>query len=346
MRGREGKGAGGGNQDLDEGWRRWVASGSGGVYDWASPFVGSTVRCPLTNLAAPPVLVPYSVREGLANFRRAKFAAFASTSAITVALILIGVFAVVGYEAQEVTSMLREQAGEMEVFIQDDASEREQDALHARIETMPGVARTDYISHQEAAEIFRREFGEEAALFEDPTFLPASVKVWVEPPYANPDSMAALSRSFGQWQNVDEVVFNRDLLARVARNRRIVLFVGAALGAIVLLTAVFLVANTIRLTIYARRLLIRTMKLVGATDAFVRRPFLVEGILQGTIGGAIAAAAVWGGYRLFMQQMNQPVEPWEVQLSLVGGLIGAGILLGWLGSYFAARRFIQSVELH
>jgi cell division transport system permease protein len=286
------------------------------------------------------------VREGLANFRRAKFAAFASTSAITVALILIGVFAIVGYEAQEITSMLREQAGEMEVFIEDDAGDRDQDALHARIETMPGVARTEYISHEEAAKIFRREFGEEASLFEDPTFLPASVKVWVEPPYANPDSMSTMADTFGQWQSVDEVVFNRDLLARVARNRQLVLGVGSALGLVVLLTAVFLVANTIRLTIYARRLLIRTMKLVGATDAFVRRPFLVEGVLQGTIGGGMAAAVVWGGYRLFMQQMNQSPEAWEIQLALVGGLVGMGIVLGWLGSYFAARRFIQSVELH
>jgi cell division transport system permease protein len=60
----------------------------------------------------------------------------------------------------------------------------------------------------------------------------------------------------------------------------------------------------------------------------------------------MAAAVVWGGYRLFMQQMNQPPEAWEIQLALVGGLVGMGIVLGWLGSYFAARRFIQSVELH
>jgi cell division transport system permease protein len=292
------------------------------------------------------VLLPYSVREGIANFRRAKFAAFASTSAITVALVLIGVFAIVGYEAQKITSMLREQAGEMEVFIEDDASDREQEALHARIETMPGVDSTRYISHEEAATIFRREFGEEAALFEDPTFLPASIKVWVEPAYANPDSMAGVSEQFGRWESVDEVVFNRDLLARVARNRQLVTLVGAVLGAVVLISAVFLVANTIRLTIYARRLLIRTMKLVGATDAFVRRPFLVEGVLQGTLGGTIAAGIVWGGYRLFMQQMNQPPESLTLELILVGGLIATGTLLGWLGSFFAARRFIQNVELH
>lgn len=291
-------------------------------------------------------MLPYFIREGIANFRRAKFAAFASTSAIAVALILIGVFAVVGYEAQIVSTMLREQAGEMEVFIEEEASSEAEEALHARIQTMPGVAQTEYISHEEAAEIFRREFGEEASIFETPTFLPASVKIEVEPPYANPDSMSQMASAIGEWRSVDEVVFNRDLLARVAQNRRLISAIGVALGAIIVLASIFLVANTIRLTIYARRLLIRTMKLVGATDRFVRRPFLVEGVLQGLIGGVIASGVVWGLYRFFLEQMDQGSIPLHLQITLVGGLVVGGILLGWIGSYFAARRFIQNIELH
>lgn len=291
-------------------------------------------------------MLPYFIREGVANFRRAKFAAFASTSAITVALVLLGVFAIVGYEAQEVSTMLREQAGEMEVFIEEEASPQAQEALHARIQTMPGVASTEYVSHEEAAEIFRREFGEEASLFENPTFLPASVKIEVTPPYANPDSMARMASAMGDWQSVDEVVFNRDLLVRVAQNRRLLSAIGIALGGIVILASVFLVANTIRLTIYARRLLIRTMKLVGATDRFVRRPFLVEGLLQGLIGGLVAAGVVWGLYRFFLYQMDQGPIPGSLEMTLVGGLVFAGMLLGWAGSYFAARRFIQNIELH
>lgn len=292
------------------------------------------------------MIVPYTIREGIANFRRAKFAVFASTSAITVALVLIGVFAIVSYKAQEVSSMLREQSSEMEVFIDDRANSSDQDALHARIETLPGVERTEFISHEEAARIFRREFGDQASLYDDPTFLPASVKVWVEPSYATPDSMNRMAESINTWSSVDEVVFNRDLLARVARNRQFISAVGVALGIIVLLAAIFLVANTIRLTIYARRLLIRTMKLVGATDRFVRRPFLVEGLLQGLVGGCAAAVIVWSGYRLFLAQMNQSPDPLMIELGFVGGLVGAGVVLGWLGSYFAARRFIQHVELH
>lgn len=291
-------------------------------------------------------MLPYFVREGLANLRRAKFAAFASTSTITVALVLVGAFGVVGYEATVVSTMLREQAGEMEVFIEQDVSEQEEEALHARIQTMPGVARAEFISHEEAAEIFRREFGEEAAAFEDPTFLPASIRIEVVPPYAEPDSMTHLETRIEGWQGVDDVVLNQDLLAQVAQNRQLINTVGLVLGGIVILAAITLVANTIRLTIYARRLLIRTMKLVGATDRFVRRPFLVEGVVQGLTGGIIASGIVWTLYRFFFHRLDQAPMSVYVELVLFGSLIGTGVLLGWVGAYFAARRFIQNVELH
>jgi cell division transport system permease protein len=291
-------------------------------------------------------MLPYFIREGFANFGRAKFAAFASTSAIAVALVLIGIFAVVGYEAQVVSNMLRKQSGEMEVFIEGGASTNDQKALHARIKTMPGVSSTEYVSHEKAAKIFRQEFGQEASLFEDPTFLPSSIRIEVAPTYANPDSMSQMASAIGEWRSVDEVVFNRDLLVRVAQNRRLISAIGVALGIVVVLASVFLVANTIRLTIYARRLLIRTMKLVGATDKFVRRPFLVEGLLQGLLGGGIASGVVWGLYRLFLLQMDKGPVPLYLELSLIGGLVGTGMVLGWVGSYFAARRFIQNIELH
>ncbi len=291
-------------------------------------------------------MLPFFVREGFANLRRAKFSAFASTSAITVALILVGVFGIVGYEAKVVSDMLREQASRMEVFIEQNATEEEQEALHARIKTIPGVAQTEFVSHEEAADIFRREFGEGASAFEDPTFLPASIKIEMEPSHADPDSMSRTADVIKEWRGVDDVVLNRDLLVRVTENRQLINAIGLALGSIVVLAAVFLVANTIRLTIYARRLLIRTMKLVGATDRFVRRPFLVEGIVQGFLGGLVAGGIVWGIYRGFLQQIDQVPLSLHVEIAFLGGLVAGGVLLGWIGSYFAARRFIQNIELH
>jgi cell division transport system permease protein len=291
-------------------------------------------------------VLPYFIREGFANLRRATFSAVASTSAIAVALVLVGVFGIVGYEASVVSEMLREQASQMEVFIEQDATDDVQEALHARVQTMPGVAQTEFISHEEAARIFREEFGEGASAFEDPTFLPASIKIEMAPSHAHPDSMARAADVINGWRGTEEVVLNRDLLTRVAQNRQLINAIGLSLGGIVVLAAVFLVANTIRLTIYARRLLIRTMKLVGATDRFVRRPFLVEGIVQGFAGGAIAGGVVWGLYRLFFQQIDQTPLSLHAELLFFGGLVGSGVLLGWLGSYFAARRFIQNIELH
>ncbi|WP_103019945.1 cell division protein FtsX [Salinibacter altiplanensis] len=291
-------------------------------------------------------MLPYVIREGVANLQRATFSAVASTSAIAVALVLVGVFGIVGYEATVVSDMLREQASQMELFIEQDATEDIEEALHARVRTLPGVARAEFISHEEAARVFREEFGEGASAFEDPTFLPASIKIEMSPSHAHPDSMARAADMMKEWRGAEEVVLNRDLLTRVAQNRQLINAVGLSLGGIVVLAALFLVANTIRLTIYARRLLIRTMKLVGATDRFVRRPFLVEGIVQGFAGGTIAGGVVWGLYRLFFQQIDRAPLSLYTELLLFGGLVGGGVLLGWLGSYFAARRFIQNIELH
>jgi cell division transport system permease protein len=300
----------------------------------------------LSSLVRTASVLPYFVREGFANLRRAKFSAFASTSAIAVALVLVGVFGIVGYKASVVSDMLREQASRMEVFIEQDATEQVQEALHARIQTIPGVARTEFVSQEEAAEIFRREFGEGASAFENPTFLPASIKIEMAPSHAHPDSMSQMASVIEQWRGTDDVVLNRDLLVRVAQNRRLVNTIGLALGGIVVVAAIFLVANTIRLTIYARRLLIRTMKLVGATDRFVRRPFLVEGIVHGFLGGTVAGALVWALYWGVLLQIDQAPLSLHAELILVGGLVGGGVLLGWVGSYFAARRFIQKIELH
>ncbi len=251
-------------------------------------------------------MLPYFIREGFANLRRATFSAVASTSAIAVALVLVGVFGIVGYEASVVSEMLREQASQMEVFIEQDATDDVQEALHARVQTMPGVAQTEFISHEEAARIFREEFGEGASAFEDPTFLPASIKIEMAPSHAHPDSMARAADVIDGWRGTEEVVLNRDLLTRVAQNRQLINAIGLSLGGIVVLAAVFLVANTIRLTIYARRLLIRTMKLVGATDRFVRRPFLVEGIVQGFAGERLRGAWCGGSTGCFFSRSIRP----------------------------------------
>ena len=151
---------------------------------------------------------------------------------------------------------------------------------------------------------------------------------------------------FKSWNRVGEVVFNEPVLAKVHQNLNMLNTTGLVLGIIVIMAALFLVANTIRLTIYARRLLIRTMKLVGATDTFIRRPFIVEGVLQGLIAGIVASSVVVGLYSVLSAYLPQLSLSTLLTILLVLGVTIAGVGLGWLGSAFAVRRFIRNVQLH
>ena len=288
----------------------------------------------------------YTVREGLAGFRRARIAAFTATSALTVALVLIAVFGLLAWQGAQVTQWLKQRVGAVEVFVSELADARATNALRLRLEATPGVEAVEFVSKEQAAEQFRREFGDEAGVLPDVDFLPASFRIQLEPDYANADSLDGLAAQFAEYNRVDEVIYNQPLLAKVQRNLRVFTPIALGLGLIVVVAALFLVGNTVRLTIYARRLLIRTMKLVGATDAFIRRPFLVEGVAQGVVAGLLACALVWPLYGLFLRVVPQAQGwPGGTPVLALAVVFVVGVGLGWLGSWVAVRRFIKHVHV-
>ncbi|MDA0377973.1 MAG: permease-like cell division protein FtsX [Bacteroidetes bacterium] len=291
-------------------------------------------------------MLPYTIKEGLSGFKRASFSSVAATSAMTVALVLVGLFAVVIWQARGVSEWLKQRVGEVELFL-DDVHVDVAEALYERARATAGVAQAEFISKERAQQIFRQEFGEEAEVFFDGAFLPASIRVRVEPDYINTDSLNALVAEFSSWNRVDEVVYNRPLLAKVQDNLRLLSIIGVSIGLLVLLASIFLVANTIRLAIYARRLMIRTMKLVGATDGFIRKPFIVEGILQGMISAVLALFILWVMEQVALALVPQLSGlPWSEALLFAAGLLVAGMILGWIGSESAVRRFLRQVSLH
>lgn len=291
-------------------------------------------------------MLPYAIKEGLAGFRRASFSSVAATSAMTVALVMVGLFAIVTWQARGISEWLKQRVGEVEIFLED-ASDPVAQALFERARFTPGVAQAEFISKEQAQEIFRQEFGEDADIFFDGAFLPASIRVRVEPGYVNADSLDTLVTEFASWNRVDEVVYNQPLLTKVQDNLRLLSLIGISIGVLVLMASVFLVANTIRLAIYARRLMIRTMKLVGATDGFIRKPFIVEGVVQGLISSVLALVLLW-----FIQQAAIAYVPQLDPLSLPRALFfgvaltAVGFLLGWIGSTSAVSRFLRQVSLH
>lgn len=295
--------------------------------------------------------VSYTLREGLAGFRRAKLAAATSVVALAIALVLIGIFALLGWQGQNVAETLRQRASEAEVFLDPTASGEMAARVGDRLRDVAGVDSVRYVSHEEAAEIFRETFGEEADLYDDAQFLPASYRVRLAAGWATPDSLEGFASRVSAWTPVDEVAFDRASVEAVERNLRLFSSVGLAVALLVVVAALLLVGNTVRLSIYARRMLIRTMKLVGATNGFIRRPFLIEGVVQGVLAGVLSGVVLWGLYDLFLRFVrsadggNAVGWPGGTPLVAMGALVALGLVLGLLASTVAVRRFIRQVRL-
>jgi len=289
----------------------------------------------------------YVLREGFAGIKRTRLAAFTSIFSLFIAVFLIGVLARVGFNAYEVSNILRNQI-EVEIFLQD-LDDRSLRDLQGRIADNSIVNELHYISKDSASTIFKRDFGLGGEALADLNFLPASFRVTVED-NAEVEQIEAFVSEVQSLPGVDEVKFNIALLKVLEARMDMLAIIGGGVGLLIVLTAMILVFNTIRLTIYAKRDLIRAMKLVGATNSFIRWPFLVEGIIQGIAAGLLASGIIYVLFEyvvpIYIPQLGILSWPFDRWYFLVTGVILLAVLLGWTGSRLAARKFIRKTTVY
>ena len=294
----------------------------------------------------------YTLREGLAGFRRSTFATATSVSALAIALVLIGLFALLGWQWKTFSDALRERAAEAEVFLRP-AEATVAERVGDRLRQVPGVDSVRYVSQAEASRTFREAFGEGADIFDDEQFLPASYQVRLGGDYAQADSMTAIAARIRTWGSVEDVAFDVASVQAIERNRKAFSAVGLGVALLVVVAALLLVGNTVRLSIYARRMLIRTMKLVGATNGFIRQPFLIEGAAQGLVAGVVAGLALWGLYGLLLGALHEADALGAADAGWPGGsaafsvlaVVALGMVLGLAASWISVRRFIRQVDV-
>lgn len=289
----------------------------------------------------------YVIREGFAGLGRAKLAAFTSIFSLFIAVLLIGVLFRVGYNAYEISQLIRQQV-EVEIFLEN-INNTERSSLENLLLQKPEVAGLSYISSDSASKIFQQEFGLGAEAIADLNFLPASFRLVISDGY-QVSQVDSLVQEIRGYSGVDEVRFNLALLETIESRSESLLLGGGALGSFILLVAMILVFNTIRLTIYAKRDLIRAMKLVGATNAFIRRPFLLEGIIQGLIAGGAASCLIYAIFEwlipTFIPQIGVLSWPFGRWYFLISGTVGLAVVMGWLGSRWAAIKFIRDTKVY
>ncbi|MDE3058360.1 MAG: ABC transporter permease [Bacteroidota bacterium] len=282
----------------------------------------------------------YILKEGISGFRRTRLSMVISIFTITISLILLGAFAIIYRNASDIVLSFRNRV-EMEAFLEEPIDEQTYPVIEKRLLAIPGIQSVRFISKEDAAEIFKKEFGEDIHSVLDFNPLPASFKIHLADGYKNSDSAAVIYQQLKATAGIDDVIYRKTLLELIDRRSRTFVLISLALGVGLTIAAIILVANTIRLAIYAKRKIITTMKLVGATRAFIRMPFVIEGIIQGFFGGIFSAGILFGVIHYAAQLLgNELAEIVLVQPWFYGAVAAAGIILGTLGSMFSIRKFI------
>ncbi len=288
----------------------------------------------------------YIIKEGFAGIKRAKLAATTSIFSLFVAILLLGILSRVSYNIY-IQAMSFKDLIEVEVFLFD-VDEETTRAVQNSLESNELVLEVVYISKDSASAIMKEEFGPGVEELVDLNFLPASFKVKVDTE-AGVDQISTFVSTIINQRGVDEIKYNEGLLRVMESNLNLFTLIGAGIGILILLAAVILVYNTIRLTIYAKRELIRAMKLVGATNGFIRSPFIVEGILQGVLAGIFSVGLIFLIFEfvlpLYLPEMGIFGWPFGRWYFLVTAMFSLSILMGWIGSRIAARKFIEETYI-
>lgn len=261
---------------------------------------------------------------------------------ISLVLFLLGIIGLLFLNAQRLSVYVKENLG-FTVMVNENSREAEVQRLQKTLNASSYVREANYVSQDEAAEMLEDELGEDFVEFLGYNPLLSSIEVKVHAGYANPDSMAVIEEKVLNFPQVKEVYYQKNLLHAVHDNIQKISFVLGGFAVLLMVIAIALINNTIRLSVYSRRFLIKTMQLVGATRGFIRRPFLLTGIVNGLAGATIAIILL----SLLIYGLSNEFEGMIgfANIKLIGALfaivIVLGILITFVSTFFAVNRYLR-----
>ncbi len=278
----------------------------------------------------------YSLKEAWIGFSKARVATAVTVFAIFFLSSVLSFFVLLSMNIDRFVQVLKERQ-DIQVFISNAAVEKAIAELKARIASYEQVESVQYISKEDAAREFKSVFGEDIFNLLEENPLPASLLIRVKRNFSSEAEIRRLIARLQAERQVDEVIYQRGAADKLVKFSRLSQRILLGVFALVFLGSLFMVSNTIRLIILGRRPIIDTMKLVGATNSFIKRPFLFEGLLQGAAGGTAAALFLWLSWRFIEWRWPGVVY---IPRELPAAVLVAGLLFGYLGSRIAVRRYL------
>lgn len=284
----------------------------------------------------------YLLKEAFRGFNSAKLSTIASVFTITLSLISIAIYFTLSVNSNKIIKSVKDKV-EIEVFIDDSATPDIVGVLKEKIRTIGGVKQITYISKEDAAKFFENEFGKDMLDIFESNPLPASFKINLYDEYKSTERINKIKNQLSTLPNIQDIVFPEKNLEIIEKNSSGLLFINLVILIIITISSVFLVSNTIRLVISARKKIIETFKLLGATNSFIMTPFLIEGFSQGFSGGLFASGILYILFLIYSSRFNQndlKIEFASFEYLIYLTLIG--IILGLVGSAFSVKRFLKT----
>jgi len=277
-------------------------------------------------------------REAVATFRRAPLLSVLGIVTIAFSLFAFGLFGLVATNIRDALQSVEEHV-EIRAFIADGTPVEAASSAMGDIGAFPEVAKVQYVSSDQALQRARQELGEFSDVFEAGV-LPASIDIRLRPGFRDPKTVAAVANRLKSYDFIDDVRYGQEWVEKLYRIRNIASLIGIGLGLAFAAVAIIIIGSTIRIMVLARAKEISIMRLVGATNGFIRLPFLLEGAIQGILGGLVALALTWGTNTAISRTFIRTAFL-DSRLATFGVLGGA--VLGLLGSAFAVSRHLRRV---
>ena len=280
-----------------------------------------------------------SFRTALLAFRRSPLLSALSITTIAFSLFAFGLFGLVALNIRDALQHIEERV-EIRAFVTDSTSVERLTTASDEVSRFPEVSKVEVVTQAEALDRARKELGEFNDVFES-EFLPASLDIHLKPGFRDPATVRKVADRLRGYQFVDDVRYGEEWITQLYRLRNIAGVAGLTLGLAFAAVAIIIIGATIRMAVLARAREISIMRLVGATDGFIRRPFLIEGALKGVLGGVLALLMTYLAMQVLDQYLNFSTAFFDRRIALLGVLFGA--LMGLLGSAASVARHLRRI---
>ena len=287
----------------------------------------------------------YFIQEVFRSLRRNNWMSFASIGTVAVSLFVLGVFLILVLNMNRMASTLESQV-QISVYLQDDLKKQQRIDLQSDLEKMQGIDTVKFVDKDEAKDRLSERLGDQKYLLDalgDKNPLPDAFEVTVK----TPEMVETAAKAIERMEGVESAKYGQDVVEHLFDITRLMRIFGLVLMLLLAGATIFIISNTIRLTVFARRKEIAIMKYVGATDWFIRWPFLMEGIVLGCVGGILSALALRSFYAAMAAKIYStlaffPLMPQYPFMNYVTvGIILAGMAIGAGGSAISLKRFLK-----